>query len=227
MNNIIILSILGVITVFSLIYMNIGNTDTKEKISYTTSENEINKHQDMKKKSIEIVYLEDTEDTTKEEITTNIKVQKEKEENKFDHDIISSNKNVKDINEYIIRKQLKPININKETNAPTTKKYTIYSNVTLEEAKILEDNNKNNMLPPVAPSIATVTFSTGESHTLLIPNEIQSQAQEIIVVKNNDNGDVEESVTLKQTDTESPMQAPIEEEEIIKIDTPPSIGQSN
>lgn len=215
MNKNIIIVLIGTIAIFALVYTNLDDSTNEQNVQQTTAENttEVTEKQ---KKNVEILYLDDS-NKQKENIKEIMKTQV--------NETVSKETSIDTkVQNYIVTKQLQAITLNKNAEKAESSKHTIYSNISLEEA---EAATKSDMQPPMAPTIVSGKFDSGETYSVIIPTSVKSQANEIIITNNNADGTPKESITLKQDDPESSFQ-PLKQEELeqtITIETPPSIGQ--
>jgi hypothetical protein len=210
MNKTALIAIIFAIAIFAFFYTGIDNTPAKESssISQTDKEQTDTKPQ---KKNVEIIYLDEkpkqlepTIDAVEKKVQKNI-------EKKVKETHIKQ-----EVHQYIVEKQLQPIRMNtKKDNGSSKNKLTVYSDISLEEAKSLQ----NTIVPPSAPTIVSGKFQSGESYSVVVPNEVNEQANELIVTKTDEEGNIEESVVIKQNDPQSPMQPPEETEDTQKTET--------
>lgn len=191
-----------ILIIFYLIYSSLNTQKIEHKID-TPKVEKVKEQEFSENKSVDILYL-DTE---------------EKQEKKIDNNKVENSHKVDDVQEienYIIENQLKKIETSKKINNEQIQKHTIYADITKEEI----ESTTNNMMPPLAPTIVSGTFNSGESYNIIIPTLVKNNAKDIIITNNNEDGTIKESVALKiQGENSMPQQPTI-------LETPPSIGSN-
>ncbi len=166
------------------------------------------------KDDIEVLYLEDKKEEVKIVPKKTI-LAKAKKDDKIDFENINvEDLEGEDIQKYIEHKGLKKVSLSKKNgNTDEVPRFSIYSNINLEEAEANIDSN----LPPSTPVVANGTFKSGQYYTVVIPNSVKAQSTTLIITKNDNNGNAEEVIEI------SPQKQDSEETNIFIA--PPTIGQ--
>ena len=111
----------------------------------------------------------------------------------------------------------------------TIEKFSVYADVSVEEAKA----NRDNSIPPPAPVFYTVTLSSGQVATGIIDGDVHNQAAAIIITDNNPEGNPNEAGIIKgnstppnqEDDTNTIEDEREEEDKKVTFIGPPQIGQ--
>lgn len=218
MNLIYIAGLVFILAVFSFLYMD--NGDEKEIQSTKKEMVEPKKlvQEDVeKKKNIEILYL-DEEKSEKKEL---VKEDKQKTQNNEKKQETYTKQDNIQIENYIVENQLKQIN--KKEDSDQVQKFGIYSDVSQEEADAMSNNA---MLPPMAPTIISGTFDSGETYSVVVPTNIKTKANEIVITNNDEEGNIKEHVTLKPQELDNSDKED-KKSKTTTLETPPQVGINN
>jgi hypothetical protein len=216
MNKNIIYGFIALLIIVAVINNNSNEEIVIKKDNEVVEEN-IVKEENKAKKTIEILYLDDEKKVDKQKKDTS-KVEKisivKKDKNIEEVDI--ENLDSDDIKVYLEKNEMKmitpPLNNNQEAL-----EYSVYANISEEEANKRMDKN----LPPMAPTFVKFELPSGEEGNIIIPTSVYNQANSIFVTNNDPEGNPLQGVMIsKETNQEEEN----DNQENIII-TPPSIGQ--
>ncbi len=171
-------------------------------------------------KKIKVLYLDDTNSNMPKD--TKVVRDKVLQKKAIEHNEINSMSS-EETTKYIEENNLIDVtahNTNEKHSVPP--RFSVYSDISQEDAKTTRDQN----LPPMAPVIASGVFRSGQTYTVIIPAAIKESANQIIVTDNAPDGTPQEAIEIPtQNNIDNQEESSQETQEAFTI-SPPSIGQN-
>ena len=194
------------------------------------------------KKDIQILYLDDEKKSKNEEKYSQIVTDTDNNYNKeISKNSISNTKeqevsqeptfveSEKEVEKIIVEKGLQKITPPSTSSTSTKSKYSIYAKNSYDQI----DEEKYRNLPPMMPTIITVTTPKGEKYSVVADSKIVQNNDKIYISKNDSNGKpktllevpvkkdvIQDDITDEQTSEQNSQSG-----ETIKLIAPPAIGQ--
>ena len=217
----------GIIVAVGIAFYTINSSEEVEKKIVIEKEIVHKEIEPEKKKSIEILYLDEEKKVTLSNEKGKTKSNEKHNENYNKN--LNTNKNIEELDSEEIVKYIEKHNLVDVTPHKTNQtheippRFSVYADISEEDAKEQYDNS----LPPPAPSIATGTVANGSTYTKIVSGYVKAAAKTLIVTENDTNGEPISVSDLKIDDTVSQNETKDENEENNKVvfTGPPSIGQ--
>ncbi len=236
--------VLGIVSAIALSgYFLFQNSD--ESISVSQKIEPIKKQKKVKKRDIKILYLSDQKKEKIQRQTKSRKQIKNKEQKVFStpQNLAADNKYLalsansshftrdkEDIQKIITENALQKVMPPNSQESTKPQKFSIYAKNSYDQI----DEEKYQNLPPMVPTIITVTTPKGEKYSVVADSKIVLNNDKIYISKNDDKGNPQELFEV-QTHKENSINSEIQNDkqstqnnqnqENIKLIIPPAIGE--